>query len=159
MPTNPPPKPDLSSEEMSERRIAEFALEESRLSNVAYRFRLSPRDRVWKNWDRTEFEPNHYQVLGLAGVCLTRDEAGEAQKVASRALSDVDDILYTVERPAQAVIVRGAGGTSEIINRPTLCIEIIAPSGPAFDRALALLDSAFPGGRVAGKILSEQSEQ
>lgn len=156
MPTNPPPKPDLSSEEMSERRIAEFALEESRLSNVAYRFRLSPRDRVWKNWDRTEFEPNHYQVLGLAGVCLTRDEAGEAQKVASRALSDVDDVLYTVERPAQAVIVRGAGGTSEIINRPTLCIEIIAPNGAAFDRALALLDSAFPGGRVAGKILSEE---
>ncbi|MEP6471431.1 MAG: hypothetical protein ABJC28_05405 [Acidobacteriota bacterium] len=156
MPTNPPPKPDLSSEEMSERRIAEFALEESRLSNVAYRFRLSPRDRVWKNWDRTEFEPNHYQVLGVAGVCLTRDEAGEAQKVASRALSDVDDILYTVERPAQGVIVRGAGGTSEIINRPTLCIEIIAPNGAAFDRALALLDSAFPGGRVAGKIVSEQ---
>ncbi len=156
MPTNPPPKPDLSSEEMSERRIAEFALEESRLSNVAYRFRLSPRDRVWKNWDRTEFEPNHYQVLGVAGVCLTRDEAGEAQKVASRALSDVDDILYTVERPAQGMIVRGAGGTSEIINRPTLCIEIIAPNGAAFDRALALLDSAFPGGRVAGKIVSEQ---
>ena len=155
MPTNPPPKPDLS-EEMSERRIAEFALEESRLSNVAYRFRLSPRDRVWKNWDRTEFEPNHYQVLGLAGVCLTRDEAGEAQRVASRALSDVDDILYTVERPAQGVIVRGAGGTSEIINRPTLCIEIIAPNGAAFDQALALLDSAFPGGRVAGKILSDQ---
>jgi hypothetical protein len=155
MPTNPPPKPDLSAE-MSERRIAEFALEESRLSNVAYRFRLSPRNRVWKNWDRTEFEPNHYQVLGLAGVCLTRDEAGEAQKVASRVLSDVDDILYTVERPAQAVIVRGAGGTSEIINRPTLCIEIIAPNGTAFDRALALLDSAFPGGRVAGKILSEE---
>jgi hypothetical protein len=155
MPTNPPPKPNLSGE-MSERRIAEFALEESRLSNVAYRFRLSPRDRVWKNWDRTEFEPNHYQVLGLAGVCLTRDEAGEAHRVASRALSDVDDILYTVERPAQAVIVRGAGGTSEIINRPTLCIEIIAPSGAAFDQSLAALDSAFPGGRVAGKILSEQ---
>ena len=94
MPTNPPPKPDVS-EGMSERRIAEFALEESRLSNVAYRFRISPRSRVWKNWDRTEFEPNHYQVLGIAGVCLTRDEAGEAQKVASRALSDVDDIVYT----------------------------------------------------------------
>jgi hypothetical protein len=155
MPTNPPPKPDLTAE-MSERRIAEFALEESRLSNVAYRFRLSPRDRVWRNWDRTEFEPNHYQVLGIAGVCLSRDEAGEAQKVASRALSDVDDILYTVERPAQAVIVRGAGGTSEIINRPTLCIEIIAPSGSAFDQSLAALDSAFPGGRVAGKILSEE---
>jgi len=48
MPTNPPPKPDLSPE-MTDRRIAEFALEESRLSNVAYRFQLSPRDRVWKN--------------------------------------------------------------------------------------------------------------
>lgn len=154
MPTNPPPKPDLS-DELTDRRIAEFALEESRLSNVAYRFRLSPRDRVWKNWDRTEFEPNHFQLLGLAGVCLSRDEASEAQRVASRALSDLDDILYTVERPAQAVIVRGAGGTSEIINRPTLCIEIIAPNGPAFDRSLAALDSAFPGGRVAGKILSE----
>jgi hypothetical protein len=155
MPTNPPPKPDLS-QEMTERRIAEFALEESRLSNLAYRFRLSPRDRVWKNWDRTEFEPNHYQVVGLAGVCLSRDEAGEAQRVASRALDDVDDILYTVERPAQGVIVRGAGGTSEIINRPTLCIEIIAPNGASFDRALGALDSAFPGGRVAGKILSEE---
>ena len=141
---------------MNERRIAEFALEESRLSNVAYRFQLAPRDRVWKNWDRTEFEPNHYRVLGLAGVCLTRDEADEAQKVASRALGDVDDILYTVERPAQAVIVRGASGTSEIINRPTLCAEIIAPSAAAFDRALAALDAAFPGGRVAGKILSEE---
>jgi len=155
MPTNPPPKPVLP-EEMTERRIAEFALEESRLSNVAYRFRLSPRDRVWKNWDRTEFEPNHYRVLGLAGVCISRDEAGEAQRMASRALADVDDILYTVERPAQAVIVRGAGGTSKIINRPTLCIEIIAPNGPAFDSALAALDAAFPGGRVAGKILSEE---
>ena len=155
MPTNKPSKPD-SPPVMTERKIAEFALEESRLSNLAYRFRLAPRERVWKNWDRTEFEPNHYQVLGLAGVCLTRDEAGEAHRVASRALSDVDDILYTVEMPAQAVIVRGAGGTSEIINRPTLCIEIIAPSGTAFNQSLAALDSAFPGGRVAGKILSEQ---
>ena len=81
MPTNPPPKPDLS-DELTERRIAEFALEESRLSNVAYRFRLSPRDRVWKNWDRTEFEPNHFQLLGLAGVCLSRDEAAEGGLVA-----------------------------------------------------------------------------
>ena len=154
MPTNPPPKPDLT-QELNERRIAEFALEESRLSNVAYRFQLSPRDRVWKNWDRTEFEPNHYRVIGLAGICLLRDETGDAQKVASRALGDVDEVLYTVEHPAHAIIVRGAGGTSEIINRPTLCAEIIAPDAPAFHRALAALDSAFPGGRVAGKILSE----
>lgn len=156
MPTNQPTKPDLSKE-MTERRIAEFALEESRLSNVAYRFKLMPRERVWKNWDRTEFEPNRYRIVGLAGVCLSRDEAGDAQRAASRALGDVDDILYTVEKPAQAVIVRGAGGTSEIINRPTLCAEIIAPDAPAFDRALAALDAAFPGGRVAGKILSEES--
>jgi hypothetical protein len=141
---------------MTDRRIAEFALEESRLSNVAYRFKLMPRDRVWKNWDRTEFEPNHYRVVGLAGVCLSREEAGEAQKVASRALGDVDDVLYTVEHPAHGVIVRGSGGTSEIINRPTLCAEIIAPDASAFDRALAALDAAFPGGRVAGKILSEE---
>ncbi|HEY3172549.1 MAG TPA: hypothetical protein VGK86_08235 [Thermoanaerobaculia bacterium] len=158
MPTNPPPKPDLTHE-LNDRRIAEFALEESRLSNVAYRFQLSPRDRVWKDWDRTEFEPNRYRVIGLAGICLLRDEAGDAQKVASRALGDVDDVLYTVERPAQAVIVRGAGGTSEIINRPTLCAEIIAPDSPAFNRALAALDSAFPGGRVAGKILSEDESR
>jgi hypothetical protein len=156
MPTNPPPKPDLT-QELNERRIAEFALEESRLSNVAYRFQLSPRDRVWKNWDRTEFEPNRYRVIGLAGICLLRDEAGEAQKVASRALGDVDEVRYTVVHPAHAVIVRGAGGTSEIINRPTLCAEIIAPDPPAFHRALAALDSAFPGGRVAGKILSEDN--
>jgi hypothetical protein len=156
MPTNPPPKPDLT-QELTERRIAEFALEESRLSNVAYRFQLRPRERVWKDWDRTEFAPNHYRVLGLAGVCLSREEAGDAQKVASRALGDLDDLLYTVERPAQAIIVRGAGGTSEIINRPTLCAEIIAPDPGAFERALAALDAAFPGGRVAGKILSDES--
>ena len=156
MPTNPPPKPHIP-EEMSDRRIAEFALEESRLSNVAYRFQLTPRERVWKNWDRTEFEPNHYRMLGLAGVCLTRDEAAEAQRIASRALGDLDDILYTVERPAQGIIVQGSSGTSEIINRPTLCIEIIAPDGAAFNRALAILDGAFPGGRVAGKVVSEES--
>ena len=156
MPTNHTPKPDLSKE-MNERRIAEFALEESRLSNVAYRFEIRPRERVWKDWDRTEFEPNHYKLIGIAGVCLSREEAGDAQKVASRALGDIDDILYTVERPAQAVIVRGASGTSEIINRPTLCAEIIAPDGAAFDRALGALDAAFPGGRVAGKVLSEES--
>lgn len=155
MPTNPPPRPSFSSE-LNERRIAEFALEESRLSYLAYRFQFVPRERVWKNWDRTEFEPNHYRVVGLAGVCLSRDEAGDAQKVASRALGDLDDVLYTVEPPAQGVIVRGAGGTSEIINRPTLCVEIIAPDAPGFDRALAALDAAFPGGRVAGKILSEE---
>ncbi len=156
MPTNPPPKPDVS-DGMSERRIAEFALEESRLSNIAYRFQLKPRERVWKNWDRTEFEPNHYRMLGLAGVCLTRDEAGDAQRIASRALGDLDDIVYTVERPTQGVIVQGSSGTSEIINRPTLCIEIMAPDGTAFDRALAVLDGAFPGGRVAGKVVSEES--
>lgn len=155
MPTNPPPKPDVA-EGMNERRIAEFALEESRLSNVSYRFQITPRERVWKNWDRTEFEPNRYRVLGLAGICLSRDETDDAQKVASRALGDLDDVLYTVERPARAVIVRGAGGTSEIINRPTLCAEIIAPDAGAFERALAALDDAFPGGRVAGKILSEE---
>src|SRR5512134_2722941 len=111
MPTNRPPKPDLS-EGINERRIAEFALEESRLSNVAYRFELRPRPRGWKNWERTEFEPNRYRVIGLA-----REEADDAQKVASRALGDVDDVVYTVERPARAVIVRGASGTSEILNR------------------------------------------
>ena len=155
MPTNKLPKPD-SNVEMTERRIAEFALEESRLSNLAYRFRLTPRDRVWKNWDRTEFEPNHYRILGLAGVCLHRDEIEKAHRTASRALEDLDDIQFSVEDPAQAVIVRNSSGTSEIINRPTLCAEIMAHGSPAFDRALAALEDAFPGGRVAGKILSEE---
>ena len=92
------------------------------------------------------------RVLGL----LVSDETDEAQKIASRALGDLDDILYTVERPARAVIVQGASGTSEIINRPTLCAEVIAPNAAAFERALSALDAAFPGGRVAGKILSEE---
>jgi hypothetical protein len=52
--------------------------------------------------------------------------------------------------------VRNSSGTSEIINRPTLCTEIMAREGPAFDRALAALEAAFPGGRVTGKILSEE---
>ncbi len=155
MPTNKPALP-LTHLELTDRRIAEFALEESRLSNVAYRFKLAPRDRVWKNWDRTEFEPNHYQLLGLAGVCLKRDEQANAHRAAARALEDVDDILFYVEQPAQAVIVRNPSGTSQIVNRPTLCAEITAASTAAFDNALAALEAAFPGGRVAGKILSEE---
>jgi hypothetical protein len=154
MPTNRPPKP-IPMREMTERRIAEFALEESRLSNVAYRFQLVPRERVWKNWDRTEFEPNRMKVVGLAGVCLEREEADRAHRMASRALEDLDDIQFVVEEPAQAIIVKNSSGTSEFINRPTICAEIICMDSAAFDRALAALDAAFPGSRVAGKILSE----
>jgi hypothetical protein len=155
MPTNKPPKaPD--NQELTERRIAEFALEESRLSNIAYRFQFVPRDRVWKDWDRTQFEPNQYRVLGLAGVCLKHGEEERAHRAASRALEDLDDILFFVGDPAQAVIVRGSTGTSEIINRPTLCVEVIARSPAGLDRAVAALDTAFPGGRVAGKIVSEE---
>ncbi|HXM75989.1 MAG TPA: hypothetical protein VN971_04375, partial [Thermoanaerobaculia bacterium] len=69
MPTRKPPTPAPIGE-LNDRRIAEFALEESRLSNLAYRFELRPRERVWKNWDRTEFEQNQFRVVGLAGVCL-----------------------------------------------------------------------------------------
>ncbi|MFY9550863.1 MAG: hypothetical protein WAU32_06905 [Thermoanaerobaculia bacterium] len=154
MPTSKPPKPD-PSQELTERRIAEFALEESRLSNVAYRFELRPRTRVWKNWDRTEFEPNHYNVVGLVGVCLKRDEQEKAHRTASRALEDLEGVLFVVEEPADSIVVRGATGTSEIVRKPTLCAEIMAGSPAAFDRALAALEAAFPGGRVAGKILSE----
>ena len=154
MPTTRPPKPD-PNQELTERRIAEFALEESRLSSVAYRFELKPRDRVWKNWDRTEFEENRYRTLGIAGVCLKRDEIDRAHRTATRALEDVDDILFQVGEPAEAVVVRGATGTSEIVRRPTICAEIMAPGGGGFDRALAALEAAFPGGRVAGKIVSE----
>ncbi len=155
MPTRKPPKPD-PNQELTERRIAEFAVEESRLSNVAYRFELRPRQRVWKNWDRTEFEPNHFKVAGLAGVCLKRDEQDKAHRTASRALEDLDDILFVVEEPADSVVVRGASGTSEIVRRPTLCAEIMATSEGAFRRAVEALEAAFPGERVAGKILSEE---
>jgi hypothetical protein len=154
MPTNRPPKPDATIETM-ERRIAEFALEESRLSNLAYRFQLVPRERVWKNWDRTEFEPNHFRVAGLVGVVLHKEERERAHRTASRALEDLDHIIFFVEEPAQAIIVRNPGGTSEIVNRPTLCAEIMARDAGAFERALQALDAAFPGGRVAGKIVSE----
>jgi hypothetical protein len=147
MPTSKPPKPD-SSQELTERRIAEFAVEEARLSNVAYRFQLVPRDRVWKNWDRTEFEPNHFRVVGLAGVCLTREEVEKAERIASRALEEVDGILFTVEDPADSIVV-------EFVRTPTLCAEIMAGSTGAFDQALAALGAAFPGDRVAGKIVSE----
>ena len=155
MPTSKPPKPD-PNQELTDRRIAEFALEESRLSNLAYRFTLTPRERVWKNWDRTEFEPNHYKVVGLAGVCLKRDEQEKAHRTASRALEDVDGILFVVEEPADSIVVRGATGTSEIMRRATLCAEIQADSAAGFDRALLALEAAFPGERVAGKILSEE---
>jgi hypothetical protein len=155
MPTSKPPRPD-PNQELTERRIAEFALEESRLSNVAYRFQLTPRERVWKDWDRTQFEPNAYRILGVAGVCLRRDEIDRAHRAAARALEDLDDILYVVGEPAEAVVVRGETGTSEIVRRPTVCADIMARSGAAFDRALAALETAFPGGRVAGKIVSEE---
>lgn len=154
MPTSKPPKPD-PIHELTDRRIAEFAVEESRLSNVAYRFQLVPRDRVWKNWDRTEFEPNHFRVVGMAGVCLRRDEVEKAERAASRALEEVDGILFTVEAPADSIVVRGVTGTMEFVRTPTLCAEIMAGSMAAFDQALAALGAAFPGDRVAGKILSE----
>jgi hypothetical protein len=154
MPTTRPPKPD-PNQELTERRIAEFALEESRLSNVAYRFELRPRERVWKNWDRTEFEENRYRTLGVAGVCLHRDEIDRAHRAVTRALEDIDEILFQVGEPAEAVVVRGATGTSEIVRRPTICAEIMSIGGGGFDRALAALEAAFPGGRVAGKIVSE----
>jgi hypothetical protein len=154
MPTNKPPKPD-PLQNLTPRRIAEFALEESRLSNVAYRFQLVPRDRVWKNWDRTEFEPNHYKVVALAGVCLEREEVEKAHRTASRALEEIDGILFVVEEPADSIVVRGATGTMEFVRTPTLCAEIMAGSSAAFDRALAALEAAFPGERVAGTIVSE----
>ena len=141
---------------MTERRIAEFALEESRLSNLAYRFQLVPRDRVWKDWDRTQFEQNLYRVVGLVGVCLHRDEQEKAHRMAVRALEEVDEVLSFVGQPAQAVIVRGNQGTSEIINRPTICAEVIAHDNAGFERAVSALDAAFPGGRIAGKIVSEE---
>ena len=154
MPTSKPPKPDPNVE-LTGRRIAEFAVEESRLSNVVYRFQLVPRERVWKNWDRTEFEQNHFQVMGLAGVCLMKDEIEKAHRSASRALEEIDGILFVVEDPVDSIVVRGASGTSEFVRTPTLCAEVMAGSAAAFDRALAALDAAFPGDRVAGKILSD----
>jgi len=154
MPTSKPPKPD-ANQELTQRRIAEFALEESRLSNLAYRFQLLPRTRVWKNWDRTEFEPNHFKVVGLAGVCLAREEVDRAHRVASRALEELDGILFVVEEPADSIVVRGVTGTMEFVRTPTLCAEIMADSAAAFDRALAALEAAFPGERVAGKVVSE----
>ncbi len=154
MPTSKPPKPDPNLE-LTPRRIAEFAVEESRLSNVAYRFALQPRDRVWKNWDRTEFEPNHFKVVGLVGVCLQRDEVDKAHLAASRALEDADGILFVVEEPVDSIVVRGLTGTMEFVRTPTLCAEIMASSSAAFDGALAALASAFPGDRVAGRIVSE----
>ncbi|HTR04398.1 MAG TPA: hypothetical protein VMN82_14500 [Thermoanaerobaculia bacterium] len=157
MPTSKPPKPD-PMQELTPRRIAEFALEESRLSNVTYRFQLVPRERVWKNWDRTEFEPNHYRVVGLAGVCLERDEVERAHRIASRALEELDGILFVVEEPADSIIVRGVTGTMEFVRTPTLCAEIMAGTSAAFDRALGALGAAFPGERVAGKIVSEGRE-
>jgi len=109
---------------------------------------------VWKNWDRTEFEPNHYKVVALAGVCLERDEVEKAHRTASRALEEVDGILFVVEEPADSIVVRGITGTMEFVRTPTICAEIMAGSPAAFDRALAALESAFPGERVAGKIVS-----
>jgi hypothetical protein len=94
--------------------------------------------------------------VGLAGVCLKRDETERAHRAASRALEDIDGVLFVVEEPADSIVVRGVTGTMEFVRTPTLCVEIMASSSAAFDDALAALEAAFPGGRVAGKILSER---
>ena len=145
MPTTRPPKPD-PNQELTERRIAEFALEESRLSNVAYRFELRPRPRVWSNWDRTEFEENRYRTLGVAGVCLKRDEIDQAHRAATRALEEVDDILFLVGEPARGGRRPGRDGHL----RDHAAGRRSAPrswraGGGGFDRALAALETAFPG--------------
>ena len=51
--------------------------------------------------------------------------------------------------------MRGTTGTMEFVRTPTLCAEIMASSADAFDKALAALHAAFPGERVAGRILSD----
>ena len=156
MPTSKPPKPD-ANQELTPRRIAEFAVEESRLSNVAYRFQLVPRDRVWKNWDRTEFEPNHFKVVGLVGRVpdartKSRRRTGPPRARSRRSTGSCS----SVEEPADSIVVRGLTGTMEFVRTPTLCAEIMAGSaggvrsGPGGARG-----AAFPGGRVAGKVLSE----
>ncbi|MDQ5859224.1 MAG: hypothetical protein M3542_13235, partial [Acidobacteriota bacterium] len=63
---------------------------------------------------------------------------------------------FVVEEPADSIVVRGATGTSEIVRKPTLCAEIQAGSAAGFDLAIAALEAAFPGERVAGKIVSEE---
>jgi hypothetical protein len=93
--------------------------------------------------------------VGLAAVCLLRDEVEKAERIASRALEEVDGILFTVEDPADSIVVRGLTGTMEFVRTPTICAEIMAGSVGAFERSLAALGAAFPGDRVAGRVLSE----
>ena len=66
--------------------------------------------------------------MGLAGVCLLRDEVEKAERIASRALEEVDGILFTVEEPADSIVVRGVTGTMEFVRTPTICAEIMAGS-------------------------------
>ena len=83
------------------------------------------------------------------------DEIERAHRTASRALEDIDGVLFVVEEPADSIVVRGVTGTMEFVRTPTLCVEIMAGNSGAFDDALAALEAVFPGGRVAGKIFSE----
>ena len=89
--------------------------------------------------------------MGLAGVCLKRDEVEKAHRSASRALEDVDDILFVVEEPADSIVVRNPSGTSEIVHADALRRDHGAAASAAFDRALAALEAAFPGGRVRAR--------
>ena len=57
-----------------------------------------------------------------------RDEVEKAHRTASRALEEVDGILFVVEEPADSIVVRGATGTMEFVRPPTLCAEIMAGS-------------------------------
>ena len=117
-----------------------------------------PRDRVWKNWDRTEFEPNHYQVVGLAGVCLKRDELEKAHRTRlARARGGGRTSSSSSRSRRDSIIVRGAiGNLGDRAPAHDLRGDHGAATHADFDRALAALDAAFPGGRVAGKIVSEE---
>jgi len=147
------PESDTASEEMIERRIAESRSRSLSCSNVAYSLSSS---RATGLENGTAPIRATTPVLGLAGVCPA-EQAGEAQEGGVAALSDVDDILYTVESRRRPWILLGVG--ADVGNHPPVphsAAEIIAPIGaPSTGPSPPLLGvPGVPLGR--GKIRLDQ---
>jgi hypothetical protein len=140
MPTN---KPSASTNSMTDRKIAEFALEESRLSNIAYRFKLAPRDRVWKNWDRTEFEPNGFRSWASRRLPAQGRAGAGSPKGGPRARGGRRGSVQR-RQPAQAIIVARRDGHFGD-HQPADHLRRDHAQRPAdFDRALEALDAPSP---------------
>ena len=157
MPTTQAPRARSRANEMTDRRIAEFALEESRLSNLAYRFELrAARARL------EELGPH-----GVRAEPLPRRRPRRRLPEPRRARTRAPHGVARARGPRRHPLRRrgaGAGGhraqpDGHVRDRqPPDALRRDHRAGPR-PRSTARSPRStprFPGGRVAGKILSEE---